>query len=161
MADGSLNQRGFRDALGCFATGVTVVTCATDQGPLAMTANSFASVSMEPALVLWSPAKSSRRHDLFAATQYSAIHVLAQEDAPLASAFATDGFDFGHCAWEADVNGTPQITSALARFDCVAHAAHDGGDHTILVAKVMGFVARAGTPLIFAQGRYGTLQESS
>lgn len=167
MADGSgmrntgIDQRAFRDALGCFATGVTVVTCASEKGPLAITANSFASVSMDPPLVLWSPGKASRRHDPFVQAKHTSIHILGGENLELASLFAKDGLDFSHCDWRVDARGRPIIDAALARFDCTAQAAYDGGDHTILVSHVDGFAQRDGAPLIFAQGRYGLLQEQT
>ncbi|MCB1410410.1 MAG: flavin reductase family protein, partial [Rhodobacteraceae bacterium] len=72
------HAREFRDALGNFATGVTVVTIASPGGPQGMTANSFASVSLAPPLVLWSPGKFSRRHDIFARAPFFSIHVLAE-----------------------------------------------------------------------------------
>lgn len=75
------DARAFRDALGRFATGVTVVTVLTDDGPAGMTANSFASVSLDPPLVLWSPARSSSRFDLFANAAHYAIHVLDADQA--------------------------------------------------------------------------------
>ena len=75
----SLDQLELRDTLGRFATGVTVVTTATENGPLGITANSFASVSLEPPLVLWSPARRSARYPAFEAASHFAIHILAQD----------------------------------------------------------------------------------
>ncbi|MEM7319159.1 MAG: flavin reductase family protein, partial [Pseudomonadota bacterium] len=73
------NTRQLRDAFGKFATGVTVVTCAGADGPLCITANSFSSISLDPALVMWAPGKSSRRFPLFRDAEHYAIHVLAAE----------------------------------------------------------------------------------
>ncbi|MBT0957278.1 flavin reductase family protein [Alphaproteobacteria bacterium KMM 3653] len=148
-------QRDFRDCLGCFGTGVCVVTTQTPEGPLAMTANSFAAVSLDPPLVLWSPAVTSARHDPFAKAAFSAVHIMDASQGDLATRFARDGRDFDHADWDPDENGTPQLHGTLARFDCAAHAAHPAGDHTILVLRVLAAQHRAGSPLLFVQGQYG------
>lgn len=147
--------RAFRNTLGCFATGVTIVTCQDSQGPLAMTANSFASVSLDPPLVLWSAAKSSSRYASFVKAQDFAIHVLSEEQGDLASHFAKDGRAFSDVVWEADANGAPLFPICLARFTCRLHAAHDAGDHTILIGEVTEAAHAAGAPLLFARGSYG------
>ncbi|PRY95455.1 flavin reductase (DIM6/NTAB) family NADH-FMN oxidoreductase RutF [Hasllibacter halocynthiae] len=143
----------FRDALGRFPTGVTVVTCRDAEGPLAIVANSFASVSLDPPLVLWSPAKASRRHDAFVAAPRFSIHVIAADDKDEALAFVRDGRAFGP-GWETGED-VPVHPGTLARFDCARHAAHDGGDHTIVVGLVTDIHARDGDALIFDRGRYG------
>jgi flavin reductase (DIM6/NTAB) family NADH-FMN oxidoreductase RutF len=86
-------QRALRTALGSFGTGVTVITTPTAKGPCAITVNSFASVSLDPAMVLWSVDKASDRRTAFAEARYSAIHVLAQGQDGLARNFARDGYD--------------------------------------------------------------------
>ena len=88
------NARAFRDALGNFATGVTVVTINTPDGPQGVTANSFASLSLAPPLVLWSPGKFSRRHDMFAQAPYFSVHVLAEDQKDLADRFTKGGAQF-------------------------------------------------------------------
>ena len=98
-------ERLFRNTLGRFATGVTVITTMTDQGPLGITANSFASVSLDPPLVLWSPAKASRRFPAFAEAEHYAIHVLSEEQIDLCRRFSRDGFDFDGLDWEAGPAG--------------------------------------------------------
>ena len=85
MAD--FSQRELRDAMGCFATGVTVVTTMTDRGPLGMTVSSFASVSLDPPLVLWSPARISARFSAFEAASHFTVHVLSQDQQYLAEKF--------------------------------------------------------------------------
>lgn len=147
--------RALRTALGRFATGVTLVTTATEAGPLGFTANSFASVSLDPPLVLWSPARSSSRFAAFAAARFYTIHVLAAEQFPLISRFARGGVGFAGLADLRSPEGAPLIAGALARFDCEQHATHDGGDHLIIVGRVLRAAFRDGDPLVFSQGRYG------
>lgn len=147
--------RDFRDALGQFATGVTVVTCQTAQGPLGITANSFASVSLDPPLVLWSPARSSRRFAAFEAATHYAIHILGDHQTDICNGFVKDGFDFSNFDWHAGDNDVPLIHNCLARFECTRHAIHEGGDHAIIVGRVTAAAISDGTPLLFARGAYG------
>ena len=161
LTPGSDTQRAYRDALGCFATGITVITTLTDKGPLAFTANSFSSVSMEPPLLMWCPARASLRHDAFAFAQQYAIHVLAEDQLDLAIHFARSGDDFSAAPWTADSHGTPLLDGVLARFDCKAHATHPAGDHTIILGEVQRFATRPGKGLIFKQGLYGGFLEQS
>lgn len=148
-------SRAFRDALGRFATGVTVVTCATAAGPLGITANSFASVSLDPPLVLWAPARVSRRFDAFAEARHFAIHVLGEDQAALGAGFSASGDAFDGLPTARNPEGCPVIEGCLARFECRAHARHDGGDHDIVVGRVLRAAARDGAPLVFACGSYG------
>lgn len=153
--DGGDGRRAFRTALGRYATGVTVVTTQGRRGPVAITANSFTSVSLDPPLVLWCPAKASSRFPVFAAAGHYAIHVLAAEQLDLARRFARTGTDFAGLDPGTTPEGMPLLSGCLARFDCIAHAAHDGGDHAILVGRVLRAVLRDGTPLLFWHSRYG------
>lgn len=154
-------QRAFRNALGQFATGVTVVTTDTPDGPLGITANSFASVSLDPPLVLWSPAKASRRFPPFEAATRYAIHVLAEDQTHTCGRFSKDGYDFDGLAWHRGAHGVPLIDGCLARFECERVAAHDGGDHLIIVGRVLAAEMRDGAPLLFASGRYGRFTDAS
>ncbi|TDE40861.1 flavin reductase family protein [Antarcticimicrobium sediminis] len=147
--------RAFRDALGCFATGVTVVTTATATGPMAITASSFTSVSLDPALVLWCAAKHSLRHDSFATARRYAIHVIGEKQQPLAAHFARTGNDFSAIDWVPDAEGVPILSGCLARFDCLAEACHPGGDHSILVGRVLHAMHRPGQGLIYKRGQFG------
>lgn len=132
-----LHARAFRDALGNFATGVTVVTINTPDGPQGVTANSFASLSLAPPLVLWSPGKFSRRHDMFAHAPYFSVHVLAEDQKDLADRFTKGGAQFDGLAVEVSPEGVPVIPGVLTRFDCVLEVAHDAGDHTLVVGRVL------------------------
>lgn len=145
----------FRRALGAFATGVTVVTARGPDGPVGITANSFASVSLDPPLVLWSPAKASRRFGVFAGAEHFAIHVLAETDRPICEGFvrAIDAFD--RLDWSEGDHGVPLIHGTAARFECRRAASHDAGDHLIIVGRVLRASTGVRDPLIFHAGRYG------
>ena len=145
----------FREALGHFPTGITIVTTMGTEGPEGFTANSFASVSLDPPLVLWSPARASSRFDTFANARHFAIHLLGDRDAGLAARFARGGLGFGGLIHDTTVEGTPVIPGTLARFDCVQHATHDGGDHVIVLGRVLRCAQRKGAPLVFSRGAYG------
>jgi flavin reductase (DIM6/NTAB) family NADH-FMN oxidoreductase RutF len=149
------NQRLFRDGLGRFASGVTIVTAATPDGIIGMTANSFSSVSMEPPLVLWCPAKGSSRFEYFARAKHFAIHVLSADQEELAFAFARSGTAFDGLNVDITEQGVPVFGNCLARFVCDTHALHDAGDHAIMVGRVTSAGFRDGDPLIFSQGRFG------
>ena len=153
---GPATQRVFRDALGRFATGVTLITTQTESGLAGFTANSFAAVSLDPALVLWSAARSSARYPIFSgATAYS-IHILAAEQAALTQSFSRGGAGFDGIDFTPSEDGIPMFPGTLARFDCLQHATHDGGDHLIIVGRVIRFALNDGAPLVFNQGGFGT-----
>lgn len=147
--------RAFRSALGAFATGVTIVTCDSENGPMGITANSFASVSMDPPLVLWSPARASRRFKAFEAAEHYAIHVLSDAQQHFCTAFASDAGNFSDLSWAASDKGVPLLDGCLSRFECTRHAIHDGGDHAIIVGRVTSVTVCEGAPLVFSGGGFG------
>ena len=150
------DPRTLRDALGCFATGVTVVTGVDPHGkPIGMTVNSFASVSLDPPLVLWSPAKNSSRYPAFSGATHFAIHVLSADQDVLSARFTRNGRAFDDLDWEINDEGVPVIPGTLARFECRQAAAHDAGDHTIIVGEVLRAAHRDGDPLCFSGGAFG------
>lgn len=151
-------ERELRDALGRFATGICVITTSTADGPIGITANSFASVSLDPPLVLWSPAKASRRYPPFAAADRFAIHVLGADQEALCQQFSREGLNFGGLDWAKGAGGTPLIEGCLARFDCATEQQHDAGDHLIVVGRVLSAAYRDGAPLLFSSGHYGRFQ---
>jgi len=153
--DPATDALAFRHALGAFGTGVTVVTVATPEGPVGITANSFASVSLDPPLVLWSPAKSSRRFNMFHGTLNFAIHVLGADQRDVAAGFTRSADGFDGLEWSPSAEGVPLISGCLARLECALHATHDGGDHKIIVGRVLRVATQDGAPLIFHGGRYG------
>lgn len=152
---GSDNTRDFRDALGCFATGVTVVTAPGKPAGIGMTANSFSSISLAPPLVLWSPSKTSLRYPFFASAKRFAIHVMRANQLDLAMDFARRGDAFDRVETRYDDDGLPLIEDCLARFECHTNALHDGGDHAIMVGHVENVLLNEGKPLVFAQSAYG------
>ncbi len=157
IATDPIDQRALRDALGCFATGITVVTTLTDGRPLGMTANSFASVSMDPPLVLWSPARKSARFPAFEAATHFAIHVLAADQQSLSNRFAQDGLNFEGFDWSPGIGGVPLFEGCTARFECAHSAGHDGGDHLIMVGEVLRFSGTDAAPLLYHRGQYRVL----
>lgn len=153
---GPLDARAFRSALGRYATGVTIVTCDSEIGPLGITANSFASVSLDPPLVLWSPARASKRFEAFEAAEKFAIHVLGDDQKDFCDVFASQGGDFSKLNWAPSAGNVPLIDDCLVRLECDRHAVHEGGDHAIVVGQVTAAVVReGGSPLVFANGGFG------
>lgn len=150
--------RKFRQALGRFATGVTIITAQGANGPVGMTVNSFSSVSLAPPLVLWCPARSSARHDFFTSAKAWSIHILGSEQTDLALRFTRGGAGFDGLDLGLTDEGIPVIPGTAARFDCTMHACHDGGDHSILVGEVQRCTTAgpAEQLLVFAAGRFGT-----
>lgn len=156
MLDPADDQRGFRQALGAFATGITVVTTLTEDGPAGITANSFASVSLDPPLVLWSPDKGSRRFTAFATAPFYAIHVLAADQKPIGDGFMRSKSAFDGLDWIRGAGGVPLLSGALAIYECELEARHDAGDHAIVLGRVLRVHRREGRPLVFHGGAYGT-----
>jgi flavin reductase (DIM6/NTAB) family NADH-FMN oxidoreductase RutF len=152
---GPETSRAYRTALGRFGTGITVVTTRSEAGPMAMTANSFASVSLEPALVLWCVAKQSVRYPVFAQARHYAIHVLAEDQKDLALHFARSGRDFSRVNWQPDEHQVPILQGCVARFDCRQAALHDAGDHTIILGNVLRAMYGSGSGLLHKSGQYG------
>jgi len=158
--DPSTDSDSFRGALGTFVTGVTVVTTDSPEGPVAIVANSFASVSLDPPLVLWSPAKSSRRFEHFAGSRRYAINVLSAEQQDICDAVAKSKTAINDVATHPSHCGMPLIDGALATFECTLEATHDAGDHVIIVGRVTKAHHRAGDPLVFHGGKYGEFHPS-
>lgn len=152
------SERELRSALGRFATGVTVVATLAPQGPLGITANSFASVSLQPPLILWSPARKSRRFPAFEAAAHFAVHVLSAGQRALAERFAGSDGSFDGVAHESGLGGAPLLAGCAARFECRHAAGYDGGDHLIVVGEVLRLVESDLAPLLFYQGRYRGLE---
>ena len=150
-----IDTRALRHALGCFATGVTVITCADKEGELyGVTANSFSSVSLEPPLVLWSLSNRSSSFDAFFSAEFFNIHVLEQGQIDVSNNFARPGDKFANVNYQLDDNGVPELAQTLARFSCSTYACHEGGDHNIFIGYVVDFEFGDGEPLLFAQGEY-------
>lgn len=153
------DSRELRRTLGQFATGVTVVTCLGPGGQLVgMTANSFTSVSLEPPLVLWSVDRKARSFEAFANAERFAFSVLSQGQVDIANRFARPGADkFGTLDWQPGLGGVPLLPGAAAHVECARHEAFDGGDHLVVVGRVVRFARHERPALVFAQGRYGAV----
>lgn len=153
----------FRNALGSFATGVTIVTTVDGKTPLGMTANSFNSVSLDPKLILWSLAKSSRMLSVYEKAPGYIVHVLGQDQIDLSNTFARPSDDrFAGLDWEWSALGLPFIKGCAAHFECTSEHQYDGGDHIILVGRVKNYHAEPDRDVLcFHRGRYACLAAES
>jgi flavin reductase (DIM6/NTAB) family NADH-FMN oxidoreductase RutF len=154
------DPRTLRDALGCFATGVTVVTCLTPEGkPAGLTVNSFTSVSLDPPLLLVCLAKPAASAAALKEATHFAVNVLQTGQQPASIRFSTRDEDrFGTTPWSCGEAGAPILKDSLGVFECERYAVHDGGDHHILIGQVIKASFDAGLdPLLFFRGRYRRL----
>ena len=153
------DMKKFRQCLGKFATGVTIVTCADDEGrPYGITANSFSSVSLEPRLILWNVAKVSNSLQAFLDADYFAINLLARDQQDLSSHFAkSDHTLFDTVEINRSQENVPLIPGTLACFECRTHQIHDCGDHYIVIGEVVRFETSDTEPLLFFGGKYAAL----
>lgn len=152
----SFDPRDFRQALGAFATGVTIVTaCAEDGSPVGITANSFNSVSLDPPMVLWSLARSAYSLPVFAQATHWNVHVLANDQETLSNRFARAGEDkFTGLALDECASGAPLIPGCSARFQCKTAFQYEGGDHVIFVGEVVDYDRTPNPPLLYVTGGY-------
>ena len=151
-----LDQRHLRHALGRFATGVTVVTTRTRDGKLeALTANSFAAVSLEPPLVLWSLGSNAPSLLGFQEAGCFVVNVLSAAQHHLSRHFATRAENkFANLAYAAGLAGCPILLDALASFQCSTENTIVAGDHVVFIGRVHRAAYRDGEPLIFSAGQY-------
>lgn len=154
-----VKPRAFRDALGMFATGVTIVTARSPKGELVgLTANSFNSVSLSPPLVLWSLSRQAGSMGIFASGSHYAINVLGADQRELAERFARKDVDrWGGVLHSEGVGGAPLLAGAAAVFECFNRSRYEEGDHVIFIGEVERCEHRHGaSPLLFHGGRYFT-----
>jgi len=153
-------MKEFRQCLGKFATGVTVVTCTDDDGrPYGITANSFSSVSLEPRLILWNIAKVSNSLQAFLDAEYFAINILTADQQDLSSHFAkSDHTLFDEIEIDRSAQNVPLIPGALACFECRTQQIHDCGDHFIVIGEVLRFASTDADPLLFFGGTYAAIR---
>jgi flavin reductase (DIM6/NTAB) family NADH-FMN oxidoreductase RutF len=151
----AIDRRALRGALGCFATGVTVMTTLrADGAPVGLTVNSFASVSLDPPLVLWSLASHSPSLDAFRAARHFCVNVLAADQEALCRRFATPEADkFAGVEWTTGEGGIPVLGGCIATFECSSAFNNWGGDHVIFVGRVERFATRDAPALLFHRGR--------
>jgi 3-hydroxy-9,10-secoandrosta-1,3,5(10)-triene-9,17-dione monooxygenase reductase component len=151
--------RKFRDVLGRFASGVTVVTAISGGQPVGMTCQSFSSVSLDPPLVLFVPAKTSRAFPLMQRAGKFAVNFLAAHQAELSNTMASRGTDkFAGIPWTpSGATGSPLLEGILGYVDCAIHAVHEAGDHYVVIGRVLDLAeVDAEHPLLFFQGQYRT-----
>ncbi|MDH5454486.1 MAG: flavin reductase family protein [Gammaproteobacteria bacterium] len=154
--DPIIDHHEFRRALGCFATGVAVVTALDARGEkVGITISSFNSVSMNPPLVLWSIANSANTFDTFINAEYFAVNVLTIDQHELSSRFASKDIDkFAGLDCREGLHGAPILPEYAACFECRTEHRYDGGDHTIIVGRVLRLDDRDEDPLIFYRGHF-------
>jgi flavin reductase (DIM6/NTAB) family NADH-FMN oxidoreductase RutF len=152
-----IDPRDFRNALGTYATGVTIITAAGRDGkPYGLTCNSFASVSLNPPLVLWSLVLYSSSLSVFQNAGHFAVNVLGASQQALANKFAKSSEDkFVGVEWTPGVGNAPLLKDSVANFQCRAVNRYYGGDHVIFLGAVEAYAYNRDEPLLFARGGYG------
>ncbi|HUJ96540.1 MAG TPA: flavin reductase family protein [Terriglobales bacterium] len=159
----SVSEAEFRKALGHFATGVTVITVDREGEVHGMTANAFASVSLDPLLVLVCVDQKARTHAHLHAKQRFGVNVLAQHQRAVSEYYARPMATHEHAEREAGArfdrtsHGTPVLRGAVAYLECRLHNTHDAGDHTIFIAEVEGVQVPGGAPLLYFRGKYHSI----
>jgi 3-hydroxy-9,10-secoandrosta-1,3,5(10)-triene-9,17-dione monooxygenase reductase component len=159
VGDGAV-ARALRNALGCYATGVTIIATLGRKGePVGFTANSFSSVSLDPPLVLFSLGRRANSLRAFLSNHHFTVNVLAEHQGELSSRFAQALADkWQGVAWTAGIHGCPVIAGAAAVFQARVHHTYHGGDHVIIVGAVEAYDADpSARPLLFHRGRYASL----
>jgi 3-hydroxy-9,10-secoandrosta-1,3,5(10)-triene-9,17-dione monooxygenase reductase component len=146
-----------RDVLGHFVSGIVVVTATGPEGPLGFTCQSFASLSLDPPLVSFAPARTSSTWPRIRAVGVFCVNVLAADHQELSIGFARSGVDkFDGVAWRSGPSGAPVLEGVSAWIDCALWNEYDGGDHTIAIGRVLDLGADpARLPLLYYRGRYG------
>ncbi len=152
----------FRRAMGAFATGVTIITVDLDGEVHGMTANAFASVSLDPPLVLVCVDQSARTHVHIHARKRFGVNVLAEDQRALSEFYARPPEEQTKepvAGFDRTEHGTPVLHGALTYLECRLQSAHDAGDHTIFIAEVEDFVVRPGNPLLYFRSKYHKIGE--
>jgi flavin reductase (DIM6/NTAB) family NADH-FMN oxidoreductase RutF len=155
------DSKNFRSALGRYVTGVVVITARGIGGaPIGMTCNSFTSLSLDPPLIQWAIARSSRNHTTICAVDYFAIHVLDANQRKLCHQFSSkEGDRFAGVELETGLHNLPLLKRYHARFECAVHARHCVGDHTLIIGRVLRLEEQTGRPLAFYGGAICDLEE--
>jgi flavin reductase (DIM6/NTAB) family NADH-FMN oxidoreductase RutF len=153
----SIDAARFREVLGHFASGVTVVTV-TEDGPAGFTCQAFAALSLDPPMVLLAPAKSSTSWPRIARAGAFCVNILASDQEALARSFSVSGGDkFDGVLWQgAPVTGAPLLDGAMAFAECELERIHESGDHELVTGRVVSLGVGDGLPLVFYRGGFGT-----
>ena len=157
-----IDPQTFRIALGCFATGITIVTAVTRSGELlGITANSFNSVSLDPPLVLFSLHRAAYSLGAFTDGSHFAVNILGEDQRDLSLRFAQAlGDKWTGVEYELWGTGAPILTGCLSSFECRTRALYDGGDHVIFLGEVLRLRSgEGGRPLLYFRGRYRGLDQ--
>ena len=152
-----IDSARYRQVLGHFTTGVTVITAAADDGPVGLAVGSFSSVSLDPPLVGFYPDKSSSSWPKIEATGSFCVNILGEDQEEVCRRFAMKGDDkFAGLGWTAAGSGAPLIDGVLAWIDCDVYSVTEAGDHYLVLGQVRDLgVADEGAPLLFFRGGYG------
>ena len=155
-----LDSREFRRVFGHVATGVTVVTTADEEGPAGFACQAFAPLSLDPPLVLFCPAKTSRAWPQMQRAGYFCVNLLSHDQLELSNGFASKGADKFHgVTWRPSATGAPLLDGVLGWVDCTVYAVHEAGDHYVVIGRVMDLgVEEAPHPLLFYKGQYARTQ---
>ena len=155
----AIDARELRNAMGLFATGVTIITTKDATGkPFGLTANAFSSLSLDPPMLLICVDKGVDCYDCFEESRVFAVNFLSLAQEELSTRFATKGIEkFAGLAYRLGELGVALLDGALAHFECTVAHAYEGGDHTIYVGEVQRLVTSPGDPLLFYQGKYRSL----
>ena len=157
-----IDPRHFRNALGHFCTGVTVIAAMGDGEPVGFACQSFAALSLEPPLVLFCPGKSSRTWPVIEASGSFCVNVLAHAQMDVSQTFGQAGADkFSSVAWTPAPSGSPRLDGVLTWIDCTVESVLDGGDHWIVVGRVIALGDQDDErPLLFYRGAYTATEEA-
>jgi 3-hydroxy-9,10-secoandrosta-1,3,5(10)-triene-9,17-dione monooxygenase reductase component len=151
-----LDQARFREVLGHFATGVTIVTACEDGVPVGFSCQSFSALSLNPPMVILAPAKSSTSWPRIAEAGAFCVNILADDQEAICLNFAVSGGDkFEGVAWTAGTTGAPVIEGSLASIECTLGAIYEGGDHELVTGHVVSMEVGTGAPLLFYRSGFG------
>jgi len=151
-----LDQARFREVLGHFATGITIVTACEEGVPVGFSCQSFAALSLDPPMVILAPAKTSTSWPRIAQAGAFCVNILSEDQEAVCRAFAVSGGDkFDGVAWAPGVTGSPVIDGSLAYVECTLGAIFEGGDHELVTGHVVAMDAAEGAPLLFYRSGFG------
>jgi flavin reductase (DIM6/NTAB) family NADH-FMN oxidoreductase RutF len=149
----------FREVLGHFATGVTIVTATEDAEPVGFTCQAFTSLSLDPPMVALAPGKNSTSWPRIAAAGSFCVNILADDQEALSRDFAVSGGDkFTGVGWRPGRNGAPVLDGVLAWVECEFELAHDAGDHELVLGRVRDMGVNRGQPLVYYRGGFGRFE---
>ncbi len=151
-----LDQARFREVLGHFATGITIVTATEEGEPVGFSCQSFSALSLDPPMVILAPAKSSTSWPRIARAGAFCVNILGEHQEALCRAFAVSGGDkFDGVEWSPGITGAPLLAGSLAAVECTLGAIYEGGDHELVTGHVVTMEIGEGSPLLFYRSGFG------